>query len=275
MAGLKPKHVMALRDSYADVPPADPKLAKKPLGEYYNRPAAADNLVRCLSAMLTWSIPRDWRPDNPCQHVDKLKLNEPYAAWPEEMIELVREKGPAWMWNATAIAFYTGQRQGDCLAMRWDHIKSGFISVGQEKTKTRLEISVHPSLRRVLDAIPKTSVFVLTNTRGRPWTSDGFRASWQGALAAPKTRRGDLMRPEWQLKPIVDANLVFHGLRKSATVALLECGCTDEEVHSITGQSREMIVHYGQQVKRKKLSSSAMKKWTEAEQKKASDDESL
>ena len=59
------------------------------------------------------------------------------------------------------------------------------------------------------------------------------------------------MRPEWQLKPIVDANLVFHGLRKSATVALLECGCTDEEVHSITGQSREMIVHYGQQVKRR------------------------
>ena len=58
----------------------------------------------------------------------------------------------------------------------------------EEKTKTRLEISVHPSLRRVLDAIPKTSVFVLTNTRGRPWTSVIFRASWQ-AERSPRRKR--------------------------------------------------------------------------------------
>lgn len=274
VAGLEPKHVLALRDRYADVPPADPVFATKPTDEYRNRQASADNLLRCLSAMLSWSVPRGWRTDNPCIHVPKLDGGTSYSAWPEEIISLVRDSGPAWMWHATAIAFYTGQRQGDCLAMRWDHIKGGFISICQEKTKTRLEVQIHPTLRTVLDSIPKTSVRILTNTRGMPWTSTGFRSSWQKAMAEPKSPRGQ-PRPEWRLKPIVDANLVFHGLRKSATVALLECGCTDEEVASITGQSREMIVLYGQQVRRKKLSATAVRKWTEAEQKKATEDEGL
>jgi hypothetical protein len=38
--------------------------------------------------------------------------------------------------------------------------------------------------------------------------------------------------------------LVFHGLRKSAVVFLLETGCTDAEVSAITGQSRQMAEHY-------------------------------
>jgi hypothetical protein len=37
--------------------------------------------------------------------------------------------------------------------------------------------------------------------------------------------------------------LVFHGLRKSAVVFLLETGCTDAETAAITGQSRDMVEH--------------------------------
>ena len=54
---------------------------------------------------------------------------------------------------------------------------------------------------------------LLTNTRGQPWTKCGFKASWQKALRGP-------------LAPIREAGLVFHGLRKSAVVTLLEAGCT-------------------------------------------------
>ena len=62
-------------------------------------------------------------------------------------------------------------------------------------------------------------------TCARPWVS------WQKAF------RG-------QLAPIRDAGLVFHGLRKSAVVTLLEAGCTDAEVSAITGQTRQMVEHY-------------------------------
>lgn len=66
---------------------------------------------------------------------------------------------------------------------------------------------------------------------------------------------------------------VFHGLRKSAVVFLLEAGCTDAEVSSITGQSRQMVEHYARQVNQRKLAAAAVLKWetadtarTEAEQ---------
>jgi len=41
---------------------------------------------------------------------------------------------------------------------------------------------------------------------------------------------------------------VFHGLRKSAVVFLLEAGCSDAETASITGQSRRIVEHYAKQV---------------------------
>jgi len=70
--GLESKHVLSLRDKYQD------------------KPAAANNLLRCLSSMLGWSIPRGWRTDNPCLHVKKLKGGEGYAPWTWEQITYFR-----------------------------------------------------------------------------------------------------------------------------------------------------------------------------------------
>ena len=46
--------------------------------------------------------------------------------------------------------------------------------------------------------------------------------------------------------------LVFHGLRKSAVVMLLEGGCTTAEVQAITGQSMQMVEHYAKKVSQKR-----------------------
>jgi len=164
------------------------------------------------------------------------------------MIELVRRLAPSWMWQATALALYTGQRQGDVLEMTWSAVTGGLIRVHQEKTGKHLVIPAHQRLLAVLAEVPRSSVRILTSTRGTPWTKDGFRASWQKALT------GDLA-------PIREANLVFHGLRKSAVVTLLEAGCSDAEVAAITGQSRQMIEHYAKQVNQQKLAASAILKW--------------
>jgi hypothetical protein len=59
---------------------------------------------------------------------------------------------------------------------------------------------------------------------------------------------------------------VFHGLRKSAVVFLLEVGSTDAEVAAITGQLREMVAHYARQVSQKKLAAAAILKWEAATQ---------
>ena len=133
-----------------------------------------------------------------------------------------------WMWHATALALYTGQRQGDVLAMTWGQVNGELLKVRQEKTGKELAIPAHQRLLSLLTEIPRTSVCILTSTRGTPWTSDGFRASWQKALTGP-------------LVSIRENGLVFHGLRKASVVTLLEAGCSDAEVAAITGQSRQMV----------------------------------
>ena len=152
------------------------------------------------------------------------------------------------MWQAVALALYTGQRQGDVLAMTRAKIKNGLIEVRQEKTGRCLVIPAHQRLLAVIETMQGSSVQLLTNTRGRPWTKSGFKASWQKALRGP-------------LAPIKEARLVFHGLRKSAVVTLLEVGCTTAEVQAITGQSMQMIEHYAKQVNQKALAASAILKW--------------
>ena len=242
--GIEPRHVLALRDT---------RMAT---------PAAANALIRTLSAMISWSVPRGYRADNPCRHVRKLKVGEGYAPWSWEHIRHFEDQvSTPELWWAAALALYSGQRQADDLTMQWNDVAQGLVHVVQEKTGKKLWITMHKELRDILTVIPKRATSILTSTRGTPWTSDGFRASW-----------GKEMRRS-SMKPLKDAGLVFHGLRKSAVVFLLEAGCTDAEVSAITGQSRQMVEHYARQVNQRKLAASAILKWeaagsgrTEAEQ---------
>ena len=142
--------------------------------------------------------------------------------------------------------------------------KNGLIEVKREKTGRELVIPAHQKLIAVLETMKRDTVQLLTNTRGMPWTQDGFRASWNGALDAPQQKHGVLPNPQ-PLWPIKRAALVFHGLRKSAVVMLLEVGCTTAEVQAITGQSMRMVEHYAKQVNQKRLAASAILKWERAE----------
>lgn len=229
VALLEPKHVLALRDKYAATP------------------AAGNNLLRCLSSMLSWSIPRGWRKDNPCCHVRKLKGGEGYAAWTWEQISIFRKHAKPEMWWAAALALYSGQRQSDCLAMRWDAIDGCTISVVQQKTGKKLRIPMHRDLQTVLEFVPRGTLTVLSNTRMKPWTQDGFKTSWGKQFEKS------------ELKAL--SGLVFHGLRKSAVVFLLEAGCSTAEVAAITGQSLRMVEHYGRMVSQERLAVAAVLKW--------------
>lgn len=250
VSGLLPSHVLALRDKHRTTP------------------AAANSLLRTLSSVISWSVPRAYCTANPCEHVKKLKTGDGWAPWPWEMIELLEAEAPVWMWEAAGLALYTGQRQGDVLPMSRTAVKGGMIEVRQEKTGRLLVIPAHKRLLTLLGAIESrrerdaqdsererpVSTVILTSSRGTPWTSDGFRASWRKAFCS----QDGIPSP---LAPIQEAGLVFHGLRKSSVVTLLEAGCTDAEVSSITGQSRQMVEHYAKQVNQRKLAASAILKW--------------
>lgn len=228
---LRPKHVLDLRDAYAETP------------------AEANNMLRTLSSMLTWAVPRDWRPDNPCDNVRMLKGGVPYAAWPRSAIDAARDLMVPEMWAVVALAYYTGQRRGDVLAMSWSQIAGGRMQVTQEKTGKKVWITLHRDLAAVLATMPRRSPRILVNRAGKPWTNDGFGHMWAEQMDCLALVTGEF------------EGLVLHGLRKSAVVALLEAGCSTAEVNAITGQSLEMIEHYARDLGRESLAPAAILKW--------------
>ena len=53
----------------------------------------------------------------------------------------------------------------------------------------------------------------------------------------------------------------LHGLRKNATINLLEAGCTNSQARAITGHSTDQMVnHYAQKVNQKRQALEAMNK---------------
>ncbi|MEM9356502.1 MAG: tyrosine-type recombinase/integrase [Pseudomonadota bacterium] len=236
--GVEPKHVLALQEKFASTP------------------ADANNTLKCLSSMLSWSVPRGWRTDNPCREIEKLKIGEGYDPWPWDAVERAEKELLPHLWQAAALAVYTGQRQSDVLLMERTAINDGMIWVCQEKTGKELLIPIHHKLAEVLDTIHHDADTILANTRGESWSRgkdgkfSGFKSAWRKA------------KPAF----LKDAGLVYHGLRKTAVVTLLEVGCTDAQVAAITGQSREMIVHYAKKVSQVKLARAAMALWNENKQ---------
>jgi hypothetical protein len=90
---------------------------------------------------------------------------------------------------------------------------------------------------------PREAVTVLTMVSQRPWTKTAFKTAWR------------------RHRPTTCAGYVWHGLRKSAVVTLIESGCTPTQTAAITGQSLQMVEHYGRRVDRTRLARDAMRIW--------------
>jgi len=110
------------------------------------------------------------------------------------------------------MGLYTGQRLGDVLHMRRSDVEGNAIWVTQEKTKKLLLIPLHSAIRKMVSDAPGS---ICPKADGEPFTVYQFHAR------SGRQRR----KPGWAL-----GGVVFHGLRKNATVMLLEAGCSEAEV---------------------------------------------
>ncbi len=219
--------------------------------DWSDKPRTADLHVSVLQILLNFAISRRSRyggitfnPATKEAGVKRLHKTDGYEPWPETLIETVRANAPEHVRWLIDMARFTGQRAGDLAKMRWSDIHDGALHVKQGKTGAVLIIPIYPALKETLDGISKRSVFILTNSRGKPW---------QVAAMSRAIRR---LLPE-------GARYVLHGFRKNATINLLEAGCTGEEVKAITGHTTDaMVNHYGRRVSQGRLARSAVAKIT-------------
>ena len=73
-------------------------------------------------------------------------------------------------------------------------------------------------MKAALDAAPKVSPIMLTNSGGKPWGERAFQAAWSKVATRAGVR-----------------GLTFHDLRGTAVVTLARAGCNEVEIYSITG----------------------------------------
>jgi len=110
----------------------------------------------------------------------------------------------------------TGQRQRDLLRFPWSSYDGGYIRLQQSKgRRAHCHACRRAVLKALLDNTTRRSPIILTNSYGRPWTSDGFRTSWSKACAKAGVK-----------------GLTFHDLRGSAVVRLALAEATVPQIAS-------------------------------------------
>ena len=185
-------------------------------------PRKADYAWTTLARVLSVAHDRGRIPANPCQRGGKLyEADRSEKIWTEDDIARLLAVASPSIAMAALLALWTGQRQGDLLRLPWSAYDGKYVRLRQSKTGRRVTIPVSKRLKGILDGANRISTQILTNAYGRPWTSDGFRASWGKTC----------------IKAGLASDLHFHDLRGSAVVQFALAEATVPQIATFTGHS--------------------------------------
>lgn len=202
--------------------------------ELYPGAATRNIFISVVGALYVYA-----RRDLECTENDPAKDLERYEtgkheAWPEAILhQALASEGRVRL--AVHLLYYTGQRIGDVLRMRWDHIKDGVLTVTQQKTGKTLHLPILPDLAAELAQTKRVGLTIITGQHGKPLGDEALR----GEIKAFAEARG--------------FDVVPHGLRSNAVYAFLYASCSNAEVGSFTGQSMEIVASYAKGIDQLRL----------------------
>jgi integrase len=195
---------------------------------FQGTPRKADYVWSTLSRLMTFSIERGHTSTNPCTGAGRLyEADRTEAIWNADAIRAFVGVASPPLARALTLALWTGQRQGDLLRLTWAAYDGKTLRLKQSKGRARVPVPLGGICRDMLEAMKaerKQAVTILTNSKGKPWTSDGFRTSWDKAV-----RKAGI------------TDLHFHDLRGTAVTRLALSGATVPEIASITGHSLKTV----------------------------------
>src|SRR5690606_32899711 len=141
--------------------------------------------------------------------------------WTDEQIATMKAKASEPIRRALILAMWTGQRQSDLLRLTWKAYDGAHLRLRQSKTGAFVRVKASAELRETLDAAPRgDAVQILTNSRGQPWTQDGFRTSWARERDAAGV-----------------SGVTFHDLRGTFITLAYRNGATIREIAEVSGHS--------------------------------------
>lgn len=216
------------RDAIAAAPPADPKQERKPgATPYLSGIRQADYAWGTLARVLAVAKDRGTISVNVCERGGRLySVDRAEVIWRPDDLSAFNTVASDDLRFALLLARWTAQRLGDLIQMTWMQYDGSHIRLRQNKTGARVAVPVSAELKTALDTRKPDPAEgpILRNSRGQPWTADGFKTSWGKA-----TNKAGLK------------GLRFHDLRGTAVTELSLAGCTNYEIASITGHSEKDV----------------------------------
>jgi integrase len=184
-------------------------------------PRQADYTITVFARALSWALDRGMISVNLRERPGRVwSGSRAEKVWSNADEERFLEVASPQMALALMLGLWTGQRQGDLLRLTWKAYDGQFIRLRQSKTDVHLTVPVGKPLKAILDTTPRLSPFIITSEDDRPYTSDGFRASWRKTCDRAGVK-----------------GLTFHDLRGTAVSRLASAGATEMEIAAITGHA--------------------------------------
>lgn len=219
--------------------------------QWVDRPRTADYAMQVLSRVLSHAVdPLGKIASNPCEGIKQLYSGDrSEIIWTDTDIATLKATCALEIAHAVDLAAHTGLRLSDLLRLSWSHVGDDAIKVTTGKSRHRREaiIPLYDALRSVLETIPKRATTILTNSRQRPWTVNGFgtafnRAKIDAGFSVPKKKAGASKADKAAEAAAANArDLHFHDLRGTAATRFYIAGLSVRVIAEVMGWEEEYV----------------------------------
>tara|TARA_R110000737_G_scaffold204878_1_gene223633 strand:- start:1281 stop:2372 length:1092 start_codon:yes stop_codon:yes gene_type:complete len=162
--------------------------------------------------------------------------DRPYAnrPWTQDERKIVLERTAPHVRVVIALIMNTGLDPSDALKLTRRQIDGSTIWGFRGKTNEEIAVPIGPTLRAALDAAPEhDAVTILANSKGKPWTYDGFSTVWHR------------FKMKLEEEGLVQPGLTLKGLRHTVATTLRETGMGERQIADLLGQKTPaMARHY-------------------------------
>lgn len=177
-------HFGELRTAQFDRPEKIRPVIRRWRAQWAETPRTADYAMQVLSRVCAHAVELGKIAGNPCEGVKRLYSNDrSEIIWTDADLAQITRTCSKEIGHAVELAGHTGLRLSDLLRVSWSHVGEDAIVLTTGKSRHRREaiIPLYDALRDVLARIPKRSTTILTSSKRRPWTADGFGSSFNKA----------------------------------------------------------------------------------------------
>jgi integrase len=219
-----------LRIAQFDRPEKIRPIIRRWRNQWSDRPRTADYGMQVLSRVLSHAVdPLGRIAGNPCVGIKQLYSSDrSEIIWTDSDIATLKKTCSPEIAYAVDLVAHTGLRLSDVLRLSWSHVGEDAITFATGKSRGRREaiIPLYDELRAVLAHIPKRATTILTSSKRRAWTVDGFGSSFNTA----KHDAG-----------LADRDLHFHDLRGTAATKFYIAGLSIRVIAEMLAWSEDQV----------------------------------